>query len=153
MPDFPLAYGKIWPATDATALAHYNSRLEAGGENPITAAHVIVHMLHRLTAVAVFAAIIGCAVAAWRNTAAGSVLRKVSAIWVGVVMIQVVLGVLTIWSQRKVDVTTAHVAVGAVTFMIGWMLVLVASRFVGAKSVSSPAAQTVLSRPAGLEPA
>ena len=153
VPDFPLAYGKIWPATDAAALAHYNARLEAGGENPITAVHVIVHMLHRLTAVGVFAAIIGCAVAAWRNTRAGSVLRKVSALWVAVVLLQVVLGVLTIWSQRKVDVTTAHVAVGAVTFMIGWMLVLVASRFIGAKSSSSPCAQTVLSGPAGLEPA
>ena len=153
VPDFPLAYGKLWPATDATALAHYNARLEAGGENPITAAHVVVHMLHRLTALAVFAAIIGCAVVAWRNTSAGSVLRKISTVWVAVVLLQVVLGVLTIWSQRKVDVTTAHVAVGAVTFMIGWMLVLVATRFVGVKSASSTAAQTILSRPAGLEPA
>ena len=153
VPDFPLAYGKIWPATDAMSLAHYNARLEAAGENPITAAHVIVHMLHRITAVAVFAAIIGCAVAAWRNTAASSVLRKISVIWVAVVLIQVVLGVLTIWSQRKVDVTTAHVAVGAITFMIGWMQVLVASRFVGARSAASPAAQTILPRPSGLKPA
>ena len=49
-------------------------------------------------------------------------------IWVAVALVQVALGILTIWSQRKVDVTTAHVALGAVTFMIGWMLVLIASR-------------------------
>lgn len=154
VPDFPLAYGKVWPATDAASVQLYNARrMEAAGEAAITAPHIVVHMLHRLTACAVLFAIIGCAVVTWRNTRAGSVLRKVSALWVAVVLLQVVLGVLTIWSQRKVDVTTAHVAVGAVTFMIGWMLVLVASRFIGVKSSSSPAAQTVLSSRAGLKPA
>src|SRR5207344_2903371 len=34
VPDFPLAYGKVWPATDAASIAAYNAqRLEAAGEN------------------------------------------------------------------------------------------------------------------------
>src|SRR5436853_6454321 len=69
IPDFPLAYGKIWPATDATSLHSYNAhRVETNGEAAITAPHIVVHMLHRLTAFAVLFAIIGCAVIAWRNT-------------------------------------------------------------------------------------
>jgi cytochrome c oxidase assembly protein subunit 15 len=152
VPDFPLAYGKVWPATDAASLHAYNAhRIETNGEAAITAAHVVVHMLHRITAFAVLFAIIGCAVVARRNTSRGSRLRRISGLWVAMAFVQVVLGVLTILSQRKVDVTTTHVAIGAVTFMIGWMLVLMASRFVGAKTVSAPAAERILSRGTELE--
>ena len=132
VPDFPLAYGKVWPATDPHSVELYNARrMETAGEGPIMASHIVVHMMHRFTACAVLFTIIACAVMAFRKTSPGSWLRKISTLWLGIVLLQIVLGVLTIWSQRKVDVTTAHVAVGAVTFMLGWMLVLVSSRMVG----------------------
>ena len=135
VPDFPLAYGKLWPATDAASVELYNAhRLEAAGESPITAAHIVVHMLHRFTGFAVLLAIVACAIMVWRKTAPGSLFRNVTGLWAAVVVVQVVLGILAIWSQRKVDVTTAHVALGAVTFMLGWLLVLISSRFVSAKS-------------------
>jgi len=137
VPDFPLAYGKIWPATDAASVELYNAhRLEAAGEAPITGAHIVVHMAHRFMALAVLLAVIGCVIATWRNTSPGSVLRKISGTWVALVLVQVALGIFTILSQRKVDVTTAHVAVGALTFMTGWMLVLMASRTVAMNPVS-----------------
>ncbi len=152
VPDFPLAYGKIWPATDPASLHAYNAhRMETNGEQAITAGHVVVHMLHRMTACAVLFAIIGCAVVAWRNTPRGSLLRKASALWVAIVLVQVVLGILTILSQRKVDVTTAHVAVGAVTFLVGWLLVLIASRFVVAQVARAPSSEAVLTRERQLE--
>jgi cytochrome c oxidase assembly protein subunit 15 len=131
VPDFPLAYGKLWPATDTASVELYNAhRLEAAGEAPITAPHIVVHMLHRFTAFAVLFAIIGCAIVTWRNTTRGSLLRKTSGLWVAIAFVQVALGILTILSQRKVDVTTAHVAIGALAFVMGWMLVLIASRSV-----------------------
>ena len=38
IPDFPLAYGKLWPAMDAASVAHYNQqRIEVVAANPITA--------------------------------------------------------------------------------------------------------------------
>ena len=44
VPDFPLAYGKVWPATDAASVQFYNAhRMEAAGEQPITAPHIVVH--------------------------------------------------------------------------------------------------------------
>ncbi len=129
VPDFPLAYGKLWPATDAASVEIYNAhRLEAAGESAITAPHIVVHMLHRFMGFAVLLGILGCSVLVWRHPLSRSFLRTLSATWVAVVLIQVTLGMLTIWSQRKVDVTTAHVALGAITFMIGWLLVLVSSR-------------------------
>jgi cytochrome c oxidase assembly protein subunit 15 len=152
VPDFPLAYGKIWPATNPASVELYNAhRLEAAGEQPITAAHIVVHMLHRITAFGVLFAIIGCAVMAWRNTSRGALLRKISGLWVAVALIQVTLGIITILSQRKVDVTTAHVAVGALTFAIGWMLVLITSCSVAAKAVVAPVTEAMLLHPAELE--
>jgi cytochrome c oxidase assembly protein subunit 15 len=128
VPDFPLAYGKIWPATDAASLHAYNAhRVETNGEEAITAPHIVIHMLHRLTGFAVLLAITACAARSWRQ-ASDTPVRKITTVWLAIALVQVALGVLTILSQRKVDVTTAHVAVGALTFMVGWMLVLMTSR-------------------------
>jgi heme a synthase len=147
VPDFPLAYGKVWPATDAVSLHAYNAhRIETNGEQAITAAHIVVHMWHRVTAFAVLFAVIGSAVMVWRNTPRGSLLRRASTLWVAIVLGQVVLGILTILSQRKVDVTTAHVALGAVTFLVGWLLVLIASRFVVAQVAKARVSEAILTR-------
>ena len=152
VPDFPLAYGKVWPATDATSIHAYNAhRMELNGERPITAGHIVVHMLHRAMAFLVLFAVIGSAVAAWRNTPRRSLLRKVSGGWVAIVLVQMVLGILTILSQRKVDVTTAHVALGAVTFLAGWLLILMASRFVKTEKIEASVANGVIAGQAQLE--
>lgn len=129
VPDFPLAYGKLWPAIDAESIALYNQhRIEAAGEHPITAAQIVLHMLHRITALVITVLIFLAARLAWRRTAAGSPMRKLAVTWVALVVVQIILGAFTVWSQRKVDVTTAHVAVGALTFMVGWLSFLIASR-------------------------
>lgn len=129
VPDFPLAYGKLWPATDSASVLSYNQhRLEAGGENAITAAHIVVHMLHRYTGLAIALFILVAAIVAFRRSVAGSPARKLAVTWVVLVAVQVTLGAWTIWSQRKVDVTTTHVAVGALTFLLGWIFFLVGSR-------------------------
>lgn len=129
VPDFPLAHGKLWPATDDASIQFYNAhRLEAAGEQPITAPHIVVHMLHRSLGFILLLAIAGCAMLAKRRAPAGSWVRRGAALWVGLAVVQVTLGVLSILSQRKVDVTTAHVALGALTFALGWLLVLLSSR-------------------------
>jgi heme a synthase len=51
IPDFPAAYGKLWPDTDPAAIARYNqNRLEVLAYNPITAAQVELQMVHRIMA-------------------------------------------------------------------------------------------------------
>ena len=53
IPDFPLAYGKLWPAMDAASVAHYNAqRIEIIAANPITAFQIGLQMAHRLLALA-----------------------------------------------------------------------------------------------------
>ncbi len=55
IPDFPAAYGKIWPDTSPAAVPRYNqNRLEASGENPITAFQIELQMAHRIVALSDF---------------------------------------------------------------------------------------------------
>lgn len=129
VPDFPLAYGKLWPATDSTAVAGYNqARLETQALNDITAKQVIVNMAHRLTAVAVALAI----GASWwqtrRKLARGHPLQRLAGIWFALVLVQFGLGAWTVWSNKAADITTLHVVMGAWTLLTGAMLTLIAFR-------------------------
>ena len=46
IPDFPLAYGRLWPAMDAASVAHYNQqRIEVLAANPITAFQIGLQMI------------------------------------------------------------------------------------------------------------
>src|SRR6516225_9794552 len=61
IPDFPLAYGKVWPATDSAAIAQYNQhRLEVTALNPISAFQIILQLAHRLMAVLIVGALSTC---------------------------------------------------------------------------------------------
>src|SRR5262249_17566416 len=54
VPDFPLAYGRVWPPTDAAFLQTINSqRVSSEQSNPITAFHIDLHMAHRFAALAI----------------------------------------------------------------------------------------------------
>src|SRR5262249_50394048 len=58
IPDFPSAYGKWWPATDAESIARYNrDRVEVTALNPITAAQVTLQMTHRAMALCVLVSV------------------------------------------------------------------------------------------------
>jgi cytochrome c oxidase assembly protein subunit 15 len=64
IPDFPLAYGRLWPATDPQSVAHYNEqRIEVAAANPITAFQIQLQMAHRILAVLILAGVGWCA---WR---------------------------------------------------------------------------------------
>lgn len=121
IPDFPLAYGKLWPAMDAEAVAAYNAeRLEVTTANPITATQIALQMAHRLLAVVILV----CAGAlAWRATRSNRnvafPLRQLSFFWLGLILLQAGLGAWTIWSQKAADVATAHVLVGALSLVTG----------------------------------
>lgn len=93
IPDFPLAFGRLLPPLDSEA--------------------VLIHFLHRVGAVAVTACVGGTL--AWilaRHRRDAWLLRPALAA-AGLLLVQVALGALTIWTQRGVLPTTAHVAGGA----------------------------------------
>lgn len=129
VPDFPLAYGKLWPATDADAVAGYNrARLETRALNDLTATHIHVHMAHRLTAVGIFIAVSVCWWFTRGRVPRGHPLRRLAACWFGLVWIQFGLGAWTVWSNKAADIATLHVVTGAVTLLTGALLTLIAHR-------------------------
>ena len=127
--DFPLAHGRLWPATDAASIAQYNqARVEVVALKDITAAQVWLQMAHRLMAVAIV-----CAIAwATRRTVKALSLRhplsKLVLVWLTLVIIQFALGAFTIWTNKSADIATLHVACGATTLVTGCLLGLMAGR-------------------------
>ncbi len=104
IPDFPLAFGGLLPPFESLA--------------------IVIHFLHRLGAVVVT----GCM--AWtvgrilRQYPTAACLRR-PALWlVGLVVGQLTLGALTIWTQRAILPMTAHVAVGAAVLATSVVLLL-----------------------------
>jgi len=113
--EFPLAYGQLWPSVNTEQLAAINAQRIASGEVPTTLANIHVHMLHRLTAVILFLGIVSYA---WRARRAAMGARIAARWWVVLVLVQIGLGAWTVLSDKAADITTAHVAVGALTLFL-----------------------------------
>ena len=150
IPDFPLAYGKLWPAMDPASVERYNQhRLEIISVNPITAFQIGLQMVHRILAVVIFGAVASCAWAARRRLGKENLLSKLALAWAGLIFTQVLLGALTIWSDKAADIATLHVLVGALSLAVGAFLSIVSLRILmAAPRVSdSLAAAPVLPQP------
>ena len=150
IPDFPLAYGKLWPATDADSIIRYNSqRLEITAVNSITAFQIFLQMAHRLMALAI---LICVGWTAWRTRSSNvsqSGLRRIAILWLGLILAQVGLGAWTIWSNKAADVATAHVLVGALSLVTGLIGCIICFRRLPAPVGTSVAAAALESPPGG----
>jgi cytochrome c oxidase assembly protein subunit 15 len=128
IPDFPLAYGKVWPAMDARSVEGYNQhREEVVSLKPITGFQVGLQMVHRLMALGILGAVVFCVMSARRVPGEiGGTLTRVSRIWLGLVIVQAFLGAATIWSNKAADIATAHVLTGALLLVTGTFLSMLA---------------------------
>jgi len=80
IPDFPLAYGKLWPAMDPKSVRSYNrQRIEVTTANPITAFQIGLHMAHRSLGFAIFACVSAAAVVARRRLGSQNGLFRICA--------------------------------------------------------------------------
>jgi len=152
IPDFPLAYGKIWPDTGAAAVQGYNEhRMDVMAENPITAFQIILQMVHRLAALAIGVLTVACAWQAWRRLGKKDLLTKLALFWLVLILGQILLGAATIWSNKAADVATAHVLVGALSLVTGALWCVIGF----GRSAASPeiAPATTISGPYGGAPA
>jgi cytochrome c oxidase assembly protein subunit 15 len=133
VPDFPLAYGQVWPPSDPQFLESVNAkRLDVRDFNPITANQIYLHMAHRITALAIF---VLTALFAWKcskgSPEAGPAsrgLKRWAAGWFGLICGQALLGAGTVWSNKAADIATAHVVLGALSFLTGFMIYLTTRR-------------------------
>jgi cytochrome c oxidase assembly protein subunit 15 len=141
IPDFPLAYGRLWPATDPESVARYNEqRVEVVAANPIRAFQIDLQMAHRIVAALI---LVGVGLCAWRVRRVQSPLGVIVFVWFGLVVVQAVLGAATVWSNKAADLATAHVLVGALSLATGVLSCIVCSRtleFARDPAIMSPAA-------------
>ena len=121
VPDFPLAYGQFWPATDPASLIRYNQhRVD---DSTITAFQIWLHMFHRLNACVVAGLIVFTAISARKLTGPARSLRNGAYFWAALVIGQAGLGIATVLYDKPADIATAHVAAGALTLMTGSLLI------------------------------
>jgi cytochrome c oxidase assembly protein subunit 15 len=162
IPDFPLAYGKLWPRLDAAAVAKYNQeRLETTAVNAITASQVVLQMAHRVVAVLILGAVSFCAWRAWSRvglagSGLGKTLRKLTLAWLGLIVAQVLLGAATIWSRKAADIATLHVLVGAGSLALGGILSIISFRATlgsGIVAQQAPSGGQPVNSPLAIRPA
>jgi cytochrome c oxidase assembly protein subunit 15 len=129
IPDFPLAYGQLWPAVDSDSILRYNQmRTEPMTPNSITVFQVEVQMVHRVVAALILAAVLTALRKTKKFLGWNSLLTKLSLTAVVLIAVQILLGAATIWTNKSADIATAHVAVGALSFLMSVMLILISWR-------------------------
>ena len=141
VPDFPMAHGRIWPATDAAALERYNAvRLDTRDFKAITAGQIHLHMAHRCGAVLVLCAVLACWLKLKAALTAGHPLRRLASVWLALICAQAGLGIWTVLSNKAADIATLHVIVGAAVLVTGALLTLLAGTVFGERPVAPSAA-------------
>jgi len=143
VPDFPLAFGQVFPSLSPESLAEYNRRLfqleiRAASEQAVTAPQIVIHLLHRYWAVVVVGMIVWTYLRGRAQLGDSKRMASISKVLLGLVVLQVTLGSLTVVLRKAVDVTTAHVAVGALLLMASVILTLHVGRVSGTQLVKLP---------------
>ena len=127
--DFPRAHGQWWPDLSAEAIQRYNAtRNEVVASEPITATQVVLQMAHRLVAAAILALVAVCFWRIRRTAGADNALRRLSIVWLTLVLAQASLGAWTIWSNKAADDATLHVVGGALLLTVGALICIIAFR-------------------------
>jgi cytochrome c oxidase assembly protein subunit 15 len=116
IPDFPLAYGNWLPDTSTEAIERINAQRLADGEMKTNAVQIWVQMAHRLLALLIALAV---GLFAWKARRSARAIRRWAWIWIAMILAQIGLGAWTIWSHKAADVATAHMALGALSLLVG----------------------------------
>jgi cytochrome c oxidase assembly protein subunit 15 len=117
IPDFPLSYGRLLPPPGAEGLSWINEqRTQLYDLPPVEASQVWIHFAHRAGALIAGFAVLACGIHILRAHAADRRLREPAIVMMMLVIVQFLLGALTVWTGKGVQIATAHVATGALLF-------------------------------------
>ncbi|GIX05954.1 MAG: cytochrome aa3 oxidase assembly protein CtaA [Candidatus Poribacteria bacterium] len=129
IPDFPLSYGRLLPPLGANALREVNAFITGQPYIPAVTSmtQVWAHFLHRLGAGVTAIVLLGLWHHTRRNYSADRALRLLANGLILLLVAQVALGALTVWTKKSVIIATAHLAGGALIF-VGTVLLAAWSR-------------------------
>jgi cytochrome c oxidase assembly protein subunit 15 len=129
VPDFPLAYGQVWPSTNEQALAVINKeRNDIYDMPPTTQMNILLHLKHRYLAVILFIAIVSFVIYVHRKLKEENWINILANIWLALVGVQIGLGALIVWTKKMPSIASMHVVIGALIFATGYAIFLLGSR-------------------------
>jgi len=132
IPDLPLAYGKFFPPMNPDQLDAANwIRIRQFDLDPVTMSQIWIHFVHRFGAVVVSVMILSQATVVFRRYRRQPRLFRPAALLVGLLAVQLTLGVLTVLLRKPADVASAHVAVGALVLVTSFVLTVRAIHLYG----------------------
>lgn len=119
VPDFPAAYGKVWPDTSPASMAEINEIRSFNDQPEVSTFHVWVHMGHRFFAYFILLAGTFCVFLGiskkWFDRMNLSKIYPI--VWCCLLWSQGLLGVVTVLKNKPADIATLHVIVGAFTLV------------------------------------
>ncbi len=118
IPDFPLAYGQIFPSLSPASLESYNRLLidtdvRIAADGAITSSQIWIHLAHRYWGIVSGIVLLWSAHRFFWGFPRGSRQRRLGLAIGAATLSQVTLGALTVLTGRSVEIATAHVALGA----------------------------------------
>ncbi len=127
--DFPLSYGSIIPSVDESSLSQINQVRIDSGLAPVNEGQIWIHFTHRVGALLVLIAVFALVQHILSTYKEQRRLREPALILATLVFMQALLGALTVWTGKGVEIATAHVAVGALLLALSGFLTARVYRF------------------------
>lgn len=117
IPDFPLSYGQLLPPAGPEGISWINEQRALWYDlPPVESSQVWIHFAHRVGALLAAVTVIGCGIHLLRAHPRDQGMREPAIVMMMLVLVQVLLGALTVWTGKGVQIATAHVATGALLF-------------------------------------
>jgi cytochrome c oxidase assembly protein subunit 15 len=113
IPDFPLSYGRLIPPLSGTEIPGINEYRLQLDLSPVTLEQVWIHFAHRIGALIAAFAVAVFVVHLFRTYPRETRFREPGLLLCVLLIVQMLLGALTVWTGKPVETATAHVAVGA----------------------------------------
>jgi heme A synthase len=81
--------------------------------------HLTLQMVHRVLAVLIITLVVGTLMVVRKRLGAPHALSRLSFVWLGIISLQVALGILTVIKYKPADIATLHVVCGALALGTG----------------------------------
>ena len=117
IPDFPMAYGHLWPHITESDLAQINAQRATHSIAPTSLFQIHLQLAHRGLALLIllFALMLASSLSGRERPAA---LRRTAFWFLALTAVQIGLGAFVIWSGKSVVPTSLHVLLGAGLFLL-----------------------------------
>jgi len=124
IPDFPLSGGYIIPTFNQEMLNTIQSMQFESGLPFVTLSQIIIHYFHRIGALAVAISIGWLTWKIIQSKISNERIYRLAGFLITLLIIQITLGALTIWSVKEPFITSIHVVNGAVILGVSTLLIL-----------------------------